>query len=59
MHFAVEKQDHEIFRALINDPYLDVNAVDTEEFFKPRRLSVIFSAFHKILYRQEKRIMRK
>ena len=59
MHFTVEKQDYEIFKALIMDKFLDVNAVDKEEFYKARRLSVIFSAFHKILYREEKRIMRK
>lgn len=40
------------------DPWIDVNAIETDNFYKPRRLSVIFSAFHKMLYRKEKFIMR-
>ena len=25
LHYAVEKQDHELFLALVTDPYTDVN----------------------------------
>lgn len=59
LHYAVEKQDHELFVALITDPYTDVNQVDSEELNKARRISVIFSAFHKILYAKEKLPMRR
>ena len=59
LHYAVEKQDYEMFEALIQDPFIDANICDQHEFVKPRRLSVIFSAFHKILYRMEKFSMRK
>ena len=59
LHYAVEKQDHDLFLALISDPYIDVNKVDTEELNKARRSSVIFSAFQKILYCKEKLCMKK
>ena len=58
LHYAVEKQDHDLFSALINDPYINVNKYDDELFEKARRSSVIFSAFHKILYNKEKLPMR-
>jgi ankyrin repeat protein len=58
LHYAVEKQDYEMFLTLLDDPYIDPNALELEQYFKPRRLSVIFSAFHKMLYRKEKHIMR-
>jgi len=54
LHYAVDKQDYEMFLALIKDPYIDANSCETEDFYKPRRFSVIFSAFHKILYKKEK-----
>ena len=59
LHFALEKQDHAMFLALIGDQWLDVNAADTEKVDRARRSSVIFSAFHKILYQREKIIMAK
>ena len=48
-----------MFLILLDDPYIDVNLVELEKFLRPRRLSVIFSAFHKILYHKEKHQMRK
>ena len=48
-----------MFHAIIDDPYIDAAAVDTCEYLKARRLSVIFSAFHKMLYTKEKQLMRK
>lgn len=59
LHYAVEKQDHEMFLALIRDEWVDPLAYDTEEFAKARRCSVIFSAFHHILYNREKLPMRR
>ena len=50
LHYAVEKQDYEMFQAIIQDPYVDANLPDTQDFSKARKLSVIFSAFHKMLY---------
>ena len=50
LHFVVEKQDYTMFLILLEDPYIDVNQVEIDKFLRPRRLSVIFSAFHKILY---------
>jgi hypothetical protein len=47
-----------MFLTLLDDPYIDPNALELDQYFKPRRLSVIFSAFHKMLYRKEKHIMR-
>lgn len=58
LHFAVEKQDYDMFHALICDQWIDANIVENEDFYKARRLSVIFSAFHKMLYRKEKFPMR-
>lgn len=48
-----------MFLALIRDEWIDPHAVDTEEFHKSRRSSVIFSAFHHILYHREKLSMRR
>ena len=48
-----------MFNELIADKYIDPNIEDTIEFLKPKKYSVIFSAFHKILYRMEKFTMRK
>lgn len=59
LHYSVEKQDHELFLALIRDEWVDPLAHDTEEFAKARRCSVIFSAFHHILYNREKLPMRR
>ena len=59
LHYAVEKQDHDLFVSLINDPYINPNEYDIEVYEKARRSSVIFSAFHKILYNREKYPMRK
>ena len=59
LHNAVDAQDYEMFNILVSDPYIDVFKVDIFEFNKPRYLSVIFSAFHKILYKMEKIKMRK
>lgn len=46
-----------MFLALISDDWIDVNATDNEKTERARRSSVIFSAFHKILYQREKIIM--
>jgi ankyrin repeat protein len=59
LHYAVEKQDYELFRIITTDKYINVHLHDEHEFLRPRRLTVIFSAFHKILYHREKMIMRK
>ena len=48
-----------MFLALVSDEWIDPNAFDTEEFQKARRCSVIFSAFHHILYHREKLAMRR
>ena len=32
LHYAVEKQDHDMFLALIRDEWVDPHAHDTEEF---------------------------
>jgi ankyrin repeat protein len=58
LHYAVEKQDYDMFLTLLDDPYIDPNQLELDNYFKPRRLSVIFSAFHKMLYKKEKHIMR-
>lgn len=42
-----------MFLALLADPYLDILKLD-ENLAKPRDISVIFSAFHKILFKKEK-----
>ena len=54
----MEKQDYEMFLTLLDDPYIDVNALEYDQYFKARRLSVIFSSFHKILYKKEKAVMK-
>ena len=60
LHYAVDKHDYEMFLALLEDPYLDILKLDdTDLCMKPRRQTVIFSAFHKILYLFEKLAMRK
>jgi hypothetical protein len=59
LHFAVDKQDHEMFMELIKDPFIDPFMIDESEMDKPRKLSVIFSAFHKILYHREKFVMKR
>lgn len=48
-----------MFIALIRDEWIDPHSVDSEEFQKSRRCSVIFSAFHHILYHREKLAMRR
>lgn len=58
LHYSIEKQDYDMFQCLLNDPYIDPFQVDSD-FIKPRKLTVIFSAFHKILYSREKIFMRK
>ena len=47
-----------MFTILLTDPYIDVFALD-ENLLKPRRISVIFSAFHKVLYTREKLYIRR
>lgn len=47
-----------MFTVLLADPYIDVFALD-DNLLKPRRISVIFSAFHKVLYTREKLYIRK
>lgn len=54
LHYAIEKQDHELLLILLRDPYIDLFQVDEDRVCMPRRLTVIFSAFHKILYHREK-----
>ena len=48
-----------MFLALIRDEWINPHTVDTEDFHKSRRCSVIFSAFHHILYHREKLAMRR
>ena len=47
-----------MFAALLRDPYIDPSAPDSD-FMKPRRGTVIFSAFHKMLYSREKILIKK
>lgn len=58
LHYSIEKQDYEMFQWLLLDPYIDPFAVDND-FMRPRKLTVIFSAFHKMLYSREKIYMRR
>jgi ankyrin repeat protein len=58
LHYSIEKQDYDMFQELLYDPYIDPFAVDSD-FMRPRRLTVIFSAFHKMLYSREKIYMRR
>jgi ankyrin repeat protein len=53
LHYAVDKQDHDMFLALIQSSNLDIFQVD---FLYQRAIhnTVIFSSFHKILYKREK-----
>lgn len=39
---------------MLEDPFLDCFKTDDEYVVPARRLTVIFSAFHKILYHREK-----
>lgn len=48
-----------MFLVLMSDPNVDVNILDDAEMQKARKFSVIFSAFHKILFSREKFKMRK
>lgn len=48
-----------MFKILLEDKFLNVHLHDEHDFVRARRLSVIFSAFHKILYQREKIQMRK
>ena len=48
-----------MFQAIVQDPYVDANLPDTQDFGKARKLSVIFSAFHKMLYQKEKYPMKR
>lgn len=48
-----------MFSELIKDPFIDPSRLDGEELEKPRKLTVIFSAFHKILYAKEKLKMKR
>lgn len=59
LHRIVEKQDYNTFLDVINEGKTDVNQVDKENYNKARFHSVIFSAFHKILYNKEKFYMRR
>ena len=58
LHYSIEKQDYEMFQLMLQDPYIDPFAVDND-YMRPRRLTVIFSAFHKMLYSREKIYMRR
>lgn len=59
LHYSVEKQDHDMFLALIKDKWVDPHGLDSEDFARARRSAVIFSAFHHILYMKEKMVMRR
>jgi hypothetical protein len=48
-----------MFIEIIKDPFLDPFTTDNDEMEKARKSSVIFSAFHKILYNKEKYFMRR
>lgn len=50
LHYAVEKQDHDLLVVLLRDKFIDPLTIDFEFCVKPRRKTVIFSAFHKLLY---------
>ena len=58
LHYVIEKGDYDMFTILLKDPYIDIFAVD-ENLLKARRISVIFSAFHKILFSREKLAMKR
>jgi len=47
-----------MFMTLLDDPFIDTYQVDSN-FMKTRVSTVIFSAFHKILYQREKIHMRR
>lgn len=47
-----------MFMTLLEDPYIDTFKLDLN-YLKPRVSTVIFSAFHKILYQREKINMRR
>ena len=53
LHYAVEKQDHDMYHSLMHSEFIDIFKLD-EEFLRPIQNTVIFSAFHKILYKREK-----
>ena len=59
LHYAVQNHDYQMFFELMQDEHIDPNIVDAQEFQKARKLSVIFSAFHKILYKKERRCMQR
>ena len=59
LHRAVEKQDYNTFLFLLRDRNTNVHCLDHENYNKARYYSVIFSAFHKILYSREKLTMRR
>lgn len=44
---------------MLEDPYIDCFQPDDESVTSARRLTVIFSAFHKILYHREKILARR
>lgn len=48
LHYVIEKSYYDLFIILLADPYIDIYALDFN-LMKPRRISVIFSAFYKIL----------
>ena len=58
LHYAIDKQDYEMFMTLLSDPFIDPCAPDSD-FMKARRGTVIFSAFNKMLYAREKIRMRR
>lgn len=59
LHVVIENQDHLMLLEVCKDPFIDPTIVDLESLMKPRLRCAIFSAFHKILYRLEKRAMQK
>ena len=44
---------------ILKDPFVDPFLVDEEHIQKPRKNTVIYSPFHKILHHREKMIVRK
>ena len=58
LHYVLEKQDHQMCISLLGSPDVDIYLLDGE-FQRPKHLTVIFSAFHKMLYKKEKMAMLK
>lgn len=52
LHYAIDTNDHKMFLLLMQDPFIDIHALNPD-FEKPIENTVIFSAFNKLIVKKE------